>query len=272
MKIPYIELNDGQKIPQIGLGLWKVILPNQVDRAVHAAIESGYTHFDTAQAYGNEAFLRRSLAKHGLKREDTYITTKIWNGNQPEGRLEKSFDRSLKRLKTDYVDLLLLHFPVSGTRQRAWELLEGLHLSGRARSIGVSNYTVKHLEQLLATCKIKPAVNQVEIHVFLQQPELITFCKKHGIVVEAYSPLAHGHGINDPVISAIANEKGKSNAQIMIRWCVQQGLVTLPKSTHPDRISQNADVFSFELDGDDMGLLAGLERGLRTCWDPTNII
>ncbi len=190
--------------------------------------------------------------KNNIAREELFITTKIWNGNQPVKKLVPSFEESLKKLQTDYVDLLLLHFPVTETRRPAWKKMEEIYASGRAKAIGVSNYTVRHLEELLGECEVKPAVNQVELHVFLQQPELVAFCKKHDIVVEAYSPLAHGHGLNDKTLQALAAKHGKSTAQIMLRWCIQVGAVPLPKSTHAERIQENISVFDFELDASDM--------------------
>jgi diketogulonate reductase-like aldo/keto reductase len=269
--VPQLELSSGKKIPQVGLGLWRNILPSHVDRAVAAAIEAGYTHFDSAQIYRNEKFLASALNKAGAKREKVFITTKIWNGNQAEGRFEKSLKKSLQKLDTEYVDLLLLHFPVTETRRGAWRRMEQAYRDGKAQSIGVSNYTIRHLEELLAECEVKPMVNQVELHVFLQQPELVEFCKKHGIVIEAYSPLAHGYGLDNPVSQSVADKHGKSTAQVMLRWCVQMNTVILPKSTHAERIVENINVFDFKLDKDDMELLKKLDENKRTCWDPTHI-
>ncbi len=265
------KLSNGVEIPQIGLGLWKNVLPNVVNKSVKSALDAGYTHFDSAQIYLNEGFLGKALAKSGTKREEVFITTKVWNGNQPDGKLQKSILKSLKKLDTDYIDLLLLHFPVTKTRARAWELLEEAYEKKQARAIGVSNYTVRHLEELLKTCKVKPMVNQVELHVFLQQPELLAYCKENGIVVEAYSPIAHGNGLDDPALVEIAKKHSKSTAQIMIRWCIEVGAVPLPKSTHEERIKQNIDVFDFKLDSSDMKKLKGLDKNLRTCWDPTDV-
>ncbi len=264
-------MNSGNDIPQIGLGLWKITDASEVDRAVAAAIENGYRHFDSAQYYRNEDLLKNSLNKVGIKREDVFITTKIANNNFLPGRVASSFEKSLQKLNTDYVDLLLLHFPVTVLRKGAWKKLEQLYKAGQARAIGVSNYTIRHLEQLLKECSVVPAINQVELHVFLQQPKLIEFCRKHGIVVEAYSPLAHGQGMDDATLGAIAQKHGKTPAQIMLRWCVEQGLVILPKSVHPERIEENGNVFDFKLDQDDQKQLKNLDKNLRTCWDPTHI-
>ncbi len=266
----YLELRNGVDIPAVGFGLWKNVIPGVVNKSVKSAIGAGYRHFDTAQIYMNERFFMNALQKSGVERKDVFITTKIWNGNQPDGKFQKSLDKSLNKLDTDYVDLLLLHFPVTKTRQKAWRFMEQAYKDGKAKSIGVSNYTIKHLEELLGECSVKPMVNQVELHVFLQQPELLAYCKKNDIVVEAYSPLAHGNGLDDPVLIEIAKKHGKTTAQIMIRWCIEVGAVPLPKSTHEERIKQNIDVFDFKLDASDMKKLKSLDKNLRTCWDPTD--
>ena len=272
MNIPSVELNSSRKIPQIGLGLWKNVLPHAFYGAINAGLAAGYRHFDTAQIYGNETMLGKALRLSEVDRSELFITTKVFNFNQSPGRLEPSVTRSLKRLQTAYVDLLLLHFPVSHKRQAAWPIMEKVYESGRAKSIGVSNYTVRHLQELLATCKIKPAVNQVELHVFLQQPELVDYCRRQGIVIEAYSPLAHGHGHDDPTLAAIAAKHHKTVAQIMLGWLLAQGFVVLPKSTHAERIQQNVDILDFQLDSYDLEQIKGLDRDLRTCWDPTNVV
>jgi len=271
MSVPSIKLSSNAEIPQIGLGLWLVKDKDECKQSVKAALQAGYTHFDTAQIYGNEAFLGEALEEAGAKREELFITTKIWNDNFFWDDLIPSFDESLQNLRTDYVDLLLLHFPVTETRRPAWHKMEELYKSGRAKSIGVSNYTVKHLEELLHECEVRPTVNQVELHVFLQQPELLEYCAANNIVVEAYSPLAHGVGMDDPVLTELANKYGKTTAQIMLRWCVQKGLVVLPKSVHTERIQQNLDLFDFELTAGEMQQLASLNKDLRTCWDPTHV-
>ncbi len=266
-----MKLNSGNDLPVVGFGLWQVKNEQECKEAVRLALETGYRHFDTAQIYGNEAYLGEALKVAGTPREELFITTKIWNENQPSARLSASFDQSLKNLQTDYVDLLLLHFPVTGTRQQAWHELEKIAKAGRAKAIGVSNYTVRHLEELLADCEIKPAVNQVELHVYLQQPELVEFCKQHDIVIEAYSPLAHGYGLDNPVLAELGQKYGKSPAQIMLRWCIDLGTVPLPKSVHEDRIKSNIDLFDFQLTDEDMASLAKLDKNHRTCWDPTEV-
>lgn len=264
-----VALNNGTKLPRLGLGLWQVRNQKDCVRAVHAALEVGYRHFDTAQIYGNEAFVGKALAE--VKRSDVFITTKIWNDNQVPTLLEPSFVASLEHLRTDYIDLLLVHFPVTETRQEAWKYMERIARAGHAKAIGVSNYTIEHLEELLQTCEIRPVVNQIELHVYLQQPELRAYCASHDIVVEAYSPLVHGHEMDNPVLVAIGKKYGKSAAQIMLRWCLEVGTVPLPKSVHADRIAENAAIFDFQLDAQDMEQLKVLDKNLRTCWDPTDV-
>lgn len=269
--IPEVQLRDGHAIPQIGLGLWKVS-QEEFNTSFDAAIANGYRHFDTAQVYGNEEFLGEAWKRHELKREDIFITTKIRVEAIAVGKTETTFENSLEKLQTEYADLLLLHFPVPVMRKVAWKNLEELKAAGKAKSIGVSNYTVKHLEQMKKYASEMPAVNQVELHVFLQQPELVEYCHQNNIAIEAYSPLAHARaGAEDPVLQEIALKHSKTFAQIMLRWCVQNEFVVLPKSVTPSRVEENAEIFDFELDDEDLQKLKGLDRDLRTCWDPTRI-
>lgn len=256
-------------IPQVGLGLWKVTNSDEFEQTFAAAIESGYRHFDTAQAYGNEAMLGDAWTKANIPREDLFITTKISVTNFGYDRAIKSFESSLKNLQMSYVDLLLLHFPVSLIRNKTWEALVDIQESGHAKHIGVSNYTVKHLEEMKAKGLPAPYVNQVELHVFLQQPELVEYCRENGILIEAYSPLAHGKNMDDPTVSEIAAKHGVSYALIMLRWCIEQGFIILPKSAHPERVRQNIQVLDFSLDNDDLEKLSKLDKNLRTCWNPT---
>jgi diketogulonate reductase-like aldo/keto reductase len=269
MKIPHITRPTGASIPQIGFGLWKIKDEAECKQAVAWALEAGYRHFDTAQAYHNEQFVGAALKESHVPRKDVFITTKVAVEHFGHNHAKKSFDASLEKLQLDYVDLLLLHFPVTLLRRKSWKALEEIHEAGKAKAIGVSNYTIRHLEELLKDCKVKPAVNQVELHVFLQQPELLEYCRQHDIVVEAYSPLAHGHGMDDPTLLKIAKKHGKTPGQIMLRWCAQQGTVPLPKSVHQERIKENLKIFDFKLDKKDLETLAKLNKNLRTCWDPT---
>src|SRR3989344_4989845 len=271
MVIPEIDLGKGIKIPQIGLGLWLNKDETQCKESVKFALDGGYRHFDTAQIYKNEQFLGSALRASGINRKELFITTKIWNDNQFWDDIEPSLDESLSKLQTDYVDLLLLHFPVTETRRPAWRKMEDILTGGNVKSIGVSNYTVKHLEELLKDAAVNPAVSQVELHVYLQQPELVEFCKQKGIALEAYSPLAHGENLGNAELQKIAQEHNKSVPQIMLRWCIEQGFIILPKSVHKERIQENIDVFDFALDKQDMSIITSLNTNLRTCWDPTHV-
>lgn len=271
INVPKIGLSDGREIPQVGLRLWRVKVEADLHASVTAALSTGYVHFDDAHAYGNEEWLGAALRGSGKTRGELFVTTKIRTELIAVGQTRKSYRQSMERLGLDYVDLLLLHFPVSLMRKKAWLELENIKAEGGAKSIGVSNYTIKHLEEMKLYATEMPVVNQVELHVFLQQPELLEYCREHGIVAEAYSPLAHGKKMDDPTIVAIAQKHHKSYAQIMLRWCVDKGLVVLPKSVTPERVQQNVDIFDFQLDEEDMKRLAVLDQDLRTCWDPTHV-
>ena len=287
-----ITLNDGHLIPQLGLGVWQTRAGATCEAAVLAALEAGYRHIDTAAMYGNEDSVGAAIRKSGIPREKIFVTTKLWNSDH--GNPERALDTSLRKLKFDYVDLYLIHYPVRERRQ-SWRALEALRAEGKARSIGVSNFTIRHLTELLAETATVPAVNQVEFHPYLYQRDLLDFCVGKGIVVEAYSPLTKGERLADPKLVAIAKKyaqageqpatsrsrlpfvqkfsrrpEGKSTAQILIRWALQHGLVVIPKSANRGRILENSDVFGFEISREDMRCLDRLHENLRTCWDPTN--
>ncbi len=268
MNIPEIKLADGKMIPRIGLGLWKNTDPESFSLAFKAAIKVGYRHFDTAQAYGNEQLLGQSIKSSGIDRKNFFITTKIAVQNFGVKKSRNSFNESLRRLDTDYVDLLLLHFPIPVLRNKTWKVAEEIKAQGLARSIGVSNYTINHLKQLEQYATELPAVNQIEMHVFLQQTELSSYCKGKNIVIEAYSPLAHAKDMDNKTINNLAKKYRKSYAQIMLRWAYQQEVVVLPKSVNPQRIEENADIFDFALSDDDMRLIQAENRDLHTCWNP----
>ncbi|HUY85008.1 MAG TPA: aldo/keto reductase [Candidatus Dormibacteraeota bacterium] len=271
MDIPNVKLSNGRQIPQVGLGLWKVKEPEEFKIAFGTAIEAGYRHFDSAQAYYNEHLLGQVWQESGLKREEFFITTKIAVQHFGYINAKRSFKESLSKLQTEYVDLLLLHFPVPILRKKTWQALEEIQAASGARAIGVSNYTIRHLEEMKDYAKVLPAVNQVELHVFLQQPELVKYCQDNGIVVEAYSPLAHARAMDNKTIADIANKHGKTYAQIMLRWCVQQDLVVLPKSVTPSRIKENIGIFDFRLDTEDMKTIAEQDQDLRTAWSPVHV-
>ena len=271
MSVPMIDMPDGCQIPQIGLGLWKVRDQTEFNTAFEAGLKTGYRHFDSAQAYDNEQFLGEAWQRSGIKREDLFLTTKIKVQNFGKKHVHDSYKQSLQNLQSDYWDLLLLHFPVTLLRKNAWVELEKIKAAGGVKSIGVSNYTIRHLEEMKSYANEMPAVNQVELHVFLQQPELIEYCQQHNIVVEAYSPLAHAKEMDEPVIREIAAKHGKTYAQVMLRWLLQKGLVVLPKSVTPSRINENFEIFDFDLDHKDLEQVSHLDRDLRTCWSPVHV-
>ena len=266
---PLIDLADGHAIPQLGLGVYKVEDATAA-RLVEGAIDAGYRHVDTAKLYFNEAGVGAGVRASGLPREEVFVTTKVWNDDQGYDETLRAFDTSLGLLGMDYVDLYLIHWPApkQGRYLDTWRALETLKRDGRARSIGVSNFTVAHLENLLAHSTESPVINQVELQPWLQQRELRDFDASRGIVTEAWSPLGRGRVLGDPTLEAIAEKHGRSSAQVVLRWHVQQGLVVIPKSNSLDRIRENSRVFDFELDAADLAAIAALETGERTGSDP----
>ncbi|MFD7070507.1 aldo/keto reductase [Streptomyces sp. NPDC059913] len=267
--VPTVKLNNGVEIPQLGFGVFQVP-DDETTTAVSAALEAGYRSIDTAAIYGNEAGVGRALAASGLPREDLFVTTKLWNADQGHDATLRAFDASLAKLGLDHVDLYLIHWPTPARDLYAdtWKALEKLAADGRIRAAGVSNFQPSHLQRLLDTSDLVPAVNQVELHPGLQQAELRAFHAQHGIATEAWSPLAQGAVLNDPEITAIADRTGKSPAQVVLRWHLQLGNIVIPKSVTPARIRQNLDVFDFTLTDDDMAAIAATDRGLRTGPDP----
>ena len=269
MTTPSIKLADGHSIPQIGLGLWGITDNDQFMETFNSATQAGYRMFDSAQYYNNEQQLGESIKKSNIKRSELFVTTKIAVTNFGYKKTLSSFNESMSKLDIGYIDLLLLHFPVSVLRKKSWQALEEIRSSGQVKSIGVSNYTIRHLKELSKYAKQMPVVNQVELHVFLQQPELIDYCKKNNIVVEAYSPLAHGQCMDDPVVTKLATKYNKSYAQIMLRFLIELGLVVIPKSVTKKRIDENINIFDFKFDETDLEELKSADRNLRTCWNPT---
>ncbi|MBI3032202.1 aldo/keto reductase [Candidatus Woesearchaeota archaeon] len=258
-----IQLNNGINIPRLGLGTWKTAPGKECEQAVLDALKVGYRHIDTAAIYRNEESVGAAIKKSGIPRKDIFLTTKLWNDDTNDPRL--ALEQSLKKLQTDYVDLYLIHWPVKN-RLDAWRNLEELYDEGKCKAIGVSNFLVHHLEELLSVCDIVPAINQVEFNPYLYQKDLLKFCQKHGIQLEAYSPLAHGKKLADKKLAAIARKYNKDPAQILIRWSLQHNLVAIPKSVHPGRITSNADVFDFQLSKEDMQQLDAMNEDLRMCW------
>jgi 2,5-diketo-D-gluconate reductase A len=269
--IPTIVLHDGVEIPQLGLGVFQVP-PADTQSVVEVALEAGYRHVDTAAAYRNEKGVGAALAASGLPREDVFVTTKLWNSDQGYDSTLQAFDASLGRLGLERVDLYLIHWPTPAEDRliETWRAFERLLEEGRARSVGVSNFRVEDLERLDAETDTRPTVNQVELHPRFQQDELRTCHAKHGIATEAWSPLAQGELLDDPVVSAIAERHGKTAAQAILRWHLQLGNVVIPKSATPERIRENFELFDFELSADDMAAFAGLDRGERIGPDPAS--
>jgi diketogulonate reductase-like aldo/keto reductase len=263
-----LPLRSGGAIPQVGLGVWQSARGEVTRNAVLAALRAGYRHVDTARIYGNEADVGAAVRDSGVPRQEVFVTTKLWNDDQGYEPALRAFDKSLAKLGLEYVDLYLIHWPVAGKRKDSWRALERLKADGRARHIGVSNFLVPHLQELAAEAKELPEVNQIEIHPFLQHRETRALCREQGIVVEAYSPLTSGTRIDHRVVHAVAKRIGRTNAQVLLRWGVQHGLVVLPKSTHEHRIIENADLFGFTLDADAMTALDALDEGQATGWDP----
>jgi diketogulonate reductase-like aldo/keto reductase len=262
---PSLELNDGRRIPQLGFGVFQ-IPDEQTAPAVERAVQIGYRLIDTAAAYGNEEQVGEAIRRSGLAREDVFVTTKLWNNNHGHDAALRAFDRSLERLGLEYVDLYLIHWPApaQGLYVETWEALCELRAEGRARSIGVSNFLVEHLEQIVDATGEVPALNQIELHPFLQQNELRAFHSRHGIVTEAWSPLAKGGLLDDPVIAEIAGAVDRTPAQVALRWNIQLGNVVIPKSVTPARIDENFRLFDFELDQEQMAAIEALDRGERT--------
>jgi len=268
-----ITLNDGVKMPQLGLGVFKVS-DEEVKTAVEKALEAGYRAFDTAAYYCNEESLGEMLRNSGIPREELFITSKVWNGDQGYEKTIKAFEQSLANLGMDYIDLYLVHWPCPDFDLyiETFKALEQMQKEGKVKSIGVSNFHIKHLERLMKECDVKPVLNQVECHPYLQQKELKEFCKKHDIHVEAWAPLMQGgEALEDRTIKSIADAHGKTAAQIIIRWHVQEGTIVIPKSVTPARIKENINVFDFELSADEMEQIAQLDRNQRKGKDPENM-
>jgi diketogulonate reductase-like aldo/keto reductase len=255
-------------MPVLGLGVWQIRGREGV-RAVRHALDVGYRLIDTASMYGNEAEVGQAIREGGVSREDVFVTTKVWNDEQGYESTLRACDASLKRLGMGYVDLYLVHWPVPARRSETWRAMERLLKEGKARAVGVSNYMVRHLDELRESA-ITPAVNQIELHPFLQPRDAIAACEKRGIVVEAYSPLARGRRMDDRTVAGIAAKHEKTPAQVLIRWGLQHGFVEIPKSSRPERIEENADVFDFALTAEDMKAMDALGRGLHVTWDPTD--
>lgn len=264
----YRVLNNGVKMPVLGLGVYKS--GNDTKQAVLDALEAGYRHIDTAALYKNETQVGEAIRESGIPREEIFITTKLWNDDMKSGKQYEAFEKSLERLGTDYVDLYLIHWPVSSALESSWKVLEQIYKEGRARAIGVSNCHMEHLMRVLACAHVVPAVNQVECHPYLNQKPLRTFCNNLSIEMEAWSPLGRGKLLEDPVIVQLAQKYEKTPAQIILRWELSQNLIVIPKSVHKERIRENYNVFDFLLEPADEAKIDALNKDLHFGTSPDN--
>ena len=269
--VPAITLNDGHTIPQLGFGVFQIKPRDTVD-ATSRALEVGYRHIDTAEMYGNEKEVGQAVARSGLDRSEVFVTSKLNNGFHRPDDARAAFDRTLAQLAFDYVDLFLIHWPLptlyDGDFVSTWQTLIEFHRDGRARSIGVSNFQPHHLDRLLAETDVAPAVNQIEVHPYLTQDDVRGYGTGHQIVTEAWSPIAQGKVLDDPVIAKVAAASGKSPAQVVLRWHIQRGDIVFPKSVTPSRMQENFEIFDFSLSDDDVAAISGLNRDERTGPDP----
>lgn len=267
-------LHNGVEMPWFGLGVFKVEEGDELENAVASAIKNGYRSIDTAAIYGNEAGvgkgIQQGLKLASLNRKDLFVTSKVWNADLGYESTLAAYEASLSKLGLEYLDLYLIHWPVEGKFKEAWRALETLYKQGKVKAIGVSNFQIHHLEELMKDAEIKPMINQVEYHPRLTQLELRSYCKANGIQLEAWSPLMQGQLLDNPLLIEIAASYNKSVAQIILRWDLQNGVITIPKSTKEARIIANAEVFDFELSQEDMDRISGLNENLRVGPDPDN--
>ncbi|MFF2457932.1 MULTISPECIES: aldo/keto reductase [Peribacillus] len=267
-------LHNGVKMPWFGLGVFKVEEGPELVNAVKVAIKHGYRSIDTAAIYENEEGvgqgIREGIKEAGISREDLFVTSKVWNADLGYESAIAAYEKSLKKLGLDYLDLYLIHWPVEGKYKEAWRALETLYKEGKVKAIGVSNFQIHHLKDLMEDAEVKPMVNQVECHPRLTQKEVQAFCKEQGIQLEAWSPLMQGELLDNDVLQAIATKHGKSVAQVILRWDIQNGIVTIPKSTKEHRIVENSSIFDFELTEEEMNQIDGLNQNHRVGPDPDN--
>ena len=261
-------LHNGVAIPWLGLGALYLSEGGEVETVVRWALEAGYRHIDTASIYGNEAGVGRAIKQSGVPRAEVFVTTKVWNSDQGYDSALRAYEASLARLDMEYADLYLVHWPVAGSYKDTWRALETLYEEERVRAIGVSNFLVHHLQDLMQDARIKPMVNQVEFHPRLQQPDLQAFCREQQIRLEAWRPIMKGRVMQIPELVELGRKYGKNPVQITLRWMIQRGVVTIPKSARRHRIQSNADIFDFEIEDKDMALIDGLDRHERIGADP----
>ena len=265
-----VKLNNGIEMPILGLGTWQM-QGGDVEKALLCALETGYRLIDTAAIYENEENVGKALRLSGIPRKDIFVTTKLWNSDHGYDSTIKACNKSLRKLGLSYIDLYLIHWPVEELRNETWEAMETLLKKGKCRAIGISNYMIRHLGELLNNSSTVPAINQIEFNPFLYQKNLLDFCHSHRIQLEAYSPLTRGKRLSDPKLISIAKKYDKATAQILIRWALQLGLIVIPKSSRPERIRDNANVFDFEISPGDMGIINSLNEDMRICWDPSTV-
>jgi 2,5-diketo-D-gluconate reductase A len=267
--VPKLTFNNGAEIPQVGFGVF-LVPDHETKAAVSSALEAGYRHIDTAQAYGNEAAVGEAISESGIPRDELFVTTKLWNDAQGYDSALDSFDGSIKRLGLDYLDLYLIHWPAPAQDRyvATWKAFEAVYAEGRVRSIGVSNFQPPHLHRLLDETAVTPVINQIELHPWLQQRELRALHADHGIVTEAWSPISRGGRLDDRTIGTIASKHDVTPAQVILRWHLDIGNVVIPKSVNPGRMAENIDLFEFRLDAEDHAAIEGLDEGARVGPDP----
>jgi len=263
-------LSNGVTMPMVGLGVLKAKDGLEVESAVRTALQNGYRLIDTAAAYRNESGVGNAIKASGIPRDEIFLTTKVWNSDQGYEKTLAAFEQSLQLLQTDYIDLYLIHWPVAGKYKDTWKALETLYKQGKVRAIGVSNFQVRHLEDLMSSAEITPMINQVEVHPHLQQRELQAFAESYGIKLEAWRPIMMGEVMLLPELKEIAQRHQKSPAQVTLRWLKQRGVITIPKSVKENRILENADIFDFELSESEMDMIESLDKGRRLGPDPDN--
>ena len=265
-----LKLNNGIEIPRLGLGTYNITRKKDVDRAIHSALEAGYRLIDTAAAYYNEREIGEAIKSSTVTREEIFITTKLDNSDHGYKSTFRAFEQSLSRLDTDYVDLYLIHWPISRRRNESWKAMEELLEKGKCKAIGVSNYMINHLEDLKKNSSVLPAVNQIEFNPFVFEREVKEYCQNLGVAVEAYTPIARGRKFKHEDIKRLSDKYGKTEAQVMLRWGIQHNVIVIPKSSSPERIKENADIFNFNISDEDMGVMNSLDEDLRYSPDPHN--
>lgn len=266
-----IKLNNGIEIPRLGFGVYKIPPGEKTQKSVKWALEAGYRHIDTAKYYENERDVGKAIRESKVPREEVFVTTKLYNDDHGYESALSAFEKSFQKLNLEYIDLYLIHWPLENLRNESWKALQKIYKEGKCKAIGVSNYTIRHLKELLEFAEVIPTINQVEFNPYLYQKELLEFCSSHEIQLEAYSPLTRARKLDHPKLVKVAKKYNKTPAQMLIRWSLQHDLVVIPKSEHKERIYENADIFDFEISPEDMKKLDSFDENFRVCWDPTGV-